>query len=48
MFMKDEIYGLKYLFDEVDDVQLDSFLTEEDIATIDYEADQLQNKNFLA
>ena len=39
MFMKDEIYGLKYLFDEVDDVKLDSFLTEEDIATIDYEAD---------
>ena len=46
MFMKDEIYGLKYLFDKVDDVELDSFLTEEDIATIDYEADQLQNKNY--
>ena len=43
--MKDEIYGLKCLYDEVPDVHVSDFLTDEDIATIANEADLLQNKN---
>ena len=45
MFMKDELEGLKSVFDRVENVPLNSFLTTEDILAIDNEADQLHNKN---
>ena len=43
--MKDEIYSLKSLYEDVQDVQLDTFLTEEDLATIEFESDQMRNKS---
>ena len=43
--MKDEISGLKALYNDIADVRIDEFLTQEDIATIAYEADLFENKN---
>ena len=45
MFMKDEISGLKALYNDLENVRIDEFLTQEDIATIAYEADLFENKN---
>ena len=44
MFNKNEIKRLAMLFDNIEDIQLDSFLEPEDIATIEYEANTLYNK----
>ena len=44
MFMKDELERLKSVFDDVENVPLNSFLTTEDILAIENEADQLHNK----
>ena len=45
MFMKDEIRGLESLYYDIKNDTLESYLTEEDIATINQEADHLHNKN---
>ena len=45
MFAKEEISALAKLYDDIEKVQLESFLTETDLETISYESNQLQNKN---
>ena len=44
MFIKQEIFNLQSVFDDVENVQLGSFLTEEDIATISNDSDFFFNK----
>ena len=45
MFAKEEISALINLYDDMEMIRLDSFLTEEDLATISTEADLLYSKN---
>ena len=45
MFAKEEISALASLYNDIKDVQLESFLTETDLATIENESDLFFNKN---
>ena len=45
MFAKEEINALASLYNDIKDVQLESFLTETDLATIENESDLFFNKN---
>ena len=45
MFLKNEIQRLNELYDKIQDVNLESFLDEDDLETIHTEANFLKNKN---